>query len=59
MAMSEIPTLRAHIRQTGWWQEMAFIDCYPESSYFADQVLEDLPPRMVMLEIPSLRAHIW
>ena len=39
---------------------MAIIDSYSESSYLADQVLADLPStKMAILEIPTLRAHIW
>ena len=67
MAILDIPTLRAHIWQTKCWQiypplhETLIIDSYSESSYLTDQMLADLPypPKMAILDIPTLRAHIW
>ena len=69
-----IPTLRAHIWQTKWWQIYPlsngnFTDCCSDSSYFiptlrahhlADQVLTDLPPhQMAISQIPALTAHYF
>ena len=37
---------------------MAIIDSYSESSYLADQVLADLPPKTPISQIPALTTHI-
>ena len=64
MTISQIPSLRAHVWQArSWWiypvPHRDFTDSYSKSSYFADQVLGDLPPQMAISQIIYLRAHIW
>ena len=39
--------------------QMAILDSYSENSYLADQVWADKPRQMAILEIPTLRGHIW